>query len=163
MTAALDHIVNWGRPKIKALLRTPDTYDCKTMLQQYKIHIWGGTEYANDATLHACDTILSRIDPLQQHFVDEVHLTAEVAFLDYNFVPPTLRRDIGILEFIHKFTFGLCYPGIEKLLPFLGHTRIWHGKQLESHTGRCMYRHGLFFKSLLGHICIYNRLHPYLI
>ena len=68
-------------------------YDKKTMLQQYKTHIWGGTEYANGAILHACDTVLSRIDRLQQHFLDELHLTAEVAFLDFNFAPATLRRD----------------------------------------------------------------------
>ena len=163
MSSAVDHIVSWARPEIKSLLRTRGIYDTRTMLQQYKTHIWGGTEYANGAILHACDTVLSRIDRLQQHFVDEMHLTAEVAFLDYNFALSTWRRDIGILGFIHKRILGLCHPGIEKLLPFLGHTGIWHDKQLDSHTGRCMYRHGLFFKSLFGHVCVYNRLQPYLI
>ena len=58
MSAAVDHIVSWARPKIKELLRTRGIYDCETMLQQYKTHIWGGTEYANGAILHACDTVL---------------------------------------------------------------------------------------------------------
>ena len=102
MNAAVDHIVSWARPKIKALLRTRGTYDQKTMLQQYKTHIWGGTEYANGAILHACDTVLARIDRLQQSFLDDMHLTSEVAFLDHNFATPTLRRDIGILGFIHN-------------------------------------------------------------
>jgi hypothetical protein len=163
MSSAVDHILSWARPKVKALIRTRTMYDKKTMLQQYKTHIWGGTEYANGAILHACDTVLSRIDRLQQHFLDELHLTAEVAFLDFNFAPATLRRDIGILGFIHKRVLGLCHPGIERLLPFLGSTGPWHDKQLESHTGQCLYRHSLFFKSLFGHVCVYNRLQPYLV
>ena len=92
-----------------------------------------------------------------------MHITSEVAFSDYNFASPTLRRDIGILGFIHKRVLGLCHPGIEKLLPFLGSTGPWHGKQLDSHTGVCIYRHNLFFKSLFGHVCVYNRLQPYLV
>ena len=152
-----------ARSKIKILLRTRGIHDIRTMLQRYKAHIWGDTEYANDAILYACDTVLSRIDRLQQEFLDEMHLTSEAAFLDFNFAPPRLRQDIRILPFIHKRTLGLCHLGIEKLLPFLGSTGIWHGKQLCSHIGKCMCRHSLFFKSLFRHVCDYHRLQLYLV
>ena len=164
MDKAVDNIMSWARPKVKALLRTKGQYNVSGMLHQYKAHIWGGTEYANGAILHASDTVLSRLDRLQKHFLDELHLTAEVAFLDYNFGPPTLRRDIGILGFIHKRVLGCCHPGIASLLPFAtAPSGRWHGKQLVSHLEECIYRRNWFFKSLFGYVLIYNRLPPFLV
>ena len=117
VSSTVDHIVSWARPEIKALLRTHGIYDTRTMLQQYKIHIQGGTEYTNGAILRACDTVLSRIDHLQEQFLDETHLIAEDAFLDYSFASQTLRRDIGILGFIHKRILGLCHQILRNCCP----------------------------------------------
>ena len=108
MDKAVDQIMGWTRTKVYVLI-----------LQQYKTHIWGGTEYGNGAILHACGAILSRLDRLQKHFLDEVHLTEEVLLLDYNFAPAFRRRDMVMLAFIHERVVGICHPAIERLLPFV--------------------------------------------
>ena len=43
-----------------------------------------------------------------------------ITFLDYNFAPPCLRRDIGLLGFVHKRVLGQCHPAIKYFLPWSG-------------------------------------------
>ena len=57
------------------------------------------------------------------------------AFMNFNFVPPDLRRNIGILGMIHKRVLGRCHPVFQKLLPFKSemdgeHAVGAHDKQL---------------------------------
>ena len=54
-------------------------------------------------------TELAKKERLQRHYVHELSLTEASAFLYYNFAPPTLRRDIGILGFLHKRVLGECH------------------------------------------------------
>ena len=65
-------------------------------------------------------------------------MTEELAFLNYNFASPILRRNIGMLGFLHKRVLGLSHPNIQKLLPFhedvFGSLRAGeHDKQLYGH------------------------------
>ena len=90
------------------------------MILQYKAHLWGFTEYQNGAIFHASATALDKIERLQSSFAHELHLTEHVAFLDYNFAPPGLRRDIGILGFLHKRVLGHSHCAIEKMFNFIG-------------------------------------------
>ena len=53
----------------------------------------------------------------------EVHLCEEVAFLDFNFAPPVVRRDVGMLGLIHKRIQGLAHPAYESLLPWAPSSR----------------------------------------
>ena len=54
-----------------------------------------------------------------------------MVFLDFNFAPLFLRRDISILGFIHKRIIGECHLGIKQLLLFSDISDRWHHKQLE--------------------------------
>ena len=159
MDHAIDAVVSIARPKVNAMLRTRGLYASHaTMIMQYKTHIWGITEYPNGAILHASNTALAKLDRLQHHYVNELHLTAEVAFLDHNFAPPSLRRQIGVLGFLHKRVLGNCHPEIASLLPFMDANGPWHNKQLYGHMDKCVTRWPLFLRSLFGMVQVYNRL-----
>ena len=158
MVQAIDHIVNVARPKIKAMLRTRGTYNVYEMIQQYKTHIWGLTEYHNGAIYHASGTALAKLDRLQASFLEELRMTEEVAFLDHNFAPSELRRDIGILGFLHKRVLEKCHVGLVRLLPMDQHEGKYHNRQLESFVLKCTSRHVLFNRSLFGMIGVYNRM-----
>ena len=106
MEPAVDQITCEVRPKIKALLRSRPFYSLEDMVTQFKTHIWGKIEYHHGATLHACDNAIARIEFLQSNFVRDLRITREMAFLDHNLAPLSLRRDIGLLGFIHKRVLG---------------------------------------------------------
>ena len=141
MNEAIDFVVTRARPKIKALLRARAFYTIVDLIIQFKNHIWGIIEYSHGCVMHASDSALARIDQLQKSFVRELRVTEEFVFLTYNFAPLELRRDIGILGFLHKRVFGECHPGILNLLPFSTQTYAWrHPKQLETHLDTCISR-----------------------
>ena len=158
MDDAIDHIVTTARPKIKALLRSRGTYDVKDMLCQFKTHIWGITEFANGAILHASKSSLNRLDNLQSSFLRDLGISEYQAFMEFNFAPAALRRDIGILGFLHKRSLELCHPGIMQFLPMNNHASQGHDKQTAFHLEKCIGRHQLYFRSLFGKILAYNRL-----
>ena len=85
-------------------------------------------------------------------------MTVEVAFLDHNFAPPTLRRDIGILGFLHKRVFNQCHPAVARLFPFMGPCPPYHNKQIDDHMYECIRRPGMYWRSVFGLAAKYNRL-----
>ena len=133
MDDAIDHIVTTARPKIKALLRSRVTYDIKDMLCQFKTHIWGITEFANGAILHASKSSLNRLDNLQSSFLRDLDISEYQAFMEFNFAPAALRRDIGILGFLHKRSLELNHAGIMQFLPMNNHASQDHDKQIAFH------------------------------
>ena len=118
MSPAVDQLVARVRPKVKALLRTRGMYSHADMMMQYKTHIWGLIEYHNGAIFHACETVLAKLDRVQTSFLEQIHSNDETGFLYYNFAPPVLRRDIGILGFLHKLVLGIGHPALAQFLQF---------------------------------------------
>ena len=102
MKPCLESVLDRTRPKIRALLRLKDLYSVSSMLNQYKSHIWGITEYSNGVLILAPPSQLQRLDKLQRWYLHELGLSDKEAFVDHNFAPPSLRRAIGILGFLHK-------------------------------------------------------------
>ena len=147
MNEAIDFVVTRARPKIKALLRARAFYDIADLITQFKIHIWGIIEFSHGCVMHASDTALARIDQLQKSFVRELRVCDEFVFMTYNFAPLELRRDIGVLGFLHKRVLGECHPAIVSLLPFSTQTYSWrHPKQLETHLDTCIARDRLYWR-----------------
>ena len=164
MSEAVDYIVGRARPKIKALLRSRAFYCLGDLIIQFKIHIWGIIEFSSGCLLHASESALARIDRLQSSFVQELRVSEEFVFLVYNFAPLELRRDIGILGFIHKRVLGDCHPAIPSLLPFSAVEVAWrHPKQLETHLNICVARPNLYWRSLFGLVHVYNRLPDHIV
>ena len=163
MAPAIDQICGRVRPKVKALLRTRGLYKPADMIMQYKTHIWGLIEYHSGAIMHACDSSLQKLDRIQVRFLEELHFTEQCAFLEHNFAPSELRRDIGILGFLHKRVLGLCHSGVKQLLPMSAHAGPWHSKQLDCRIAGVITQHNLYFRSLFGMAMVYNRLPEHIV
>ena len=163
MDQAIEKILAQVRPKRQAILRTKPHYCVRDLITQFKTHVWGLMEYHSGAIFHASDTLLERFDSAQRGFLQEIDVTPEAAFIEHNFAPPRLRRNIGMLRFLHKRVLGLSHPAIQRLLPFhadfFGSLRTGeHNKQLYDHILDVQQQQSLHRRSVFGMVHIYNRL-----
>jgi hypothetical protein len=163
MHQAIDAILAQIRPKMKVILRTRGHYAVSDLINQFKTHIWGIMEIHNGAIFHAASSALDRIDHLQKHFLDELGITEMDAFLRYNFAPPVLRRNIGILGLLHKRVLGKAHPIFQRLLPF--HRDVFgslrpaeHDRQLYGHILEVHRQYSLHDRSIFSMVYVYNRL-----
>lgn len=93
--------------------------------------------------------ICENIDKAQNRFLRELGITTEHAFMEYVFVPPSLRRIIGVLGFPHKRVLRKCLPSTAILWPFWptqpeeirprGHTKKLYGHFVEIRYRRAIY------------------------
>ena len=162
MKSAIERILVQIRPKIAAILRTRQHYDAKDLIGQFKTHVWGIMEQNNGAIFHASRYLLEKLDSCQRSFLKKLDMNEEAAFLDFNFAPPSLRRDIGILGMLHKRVLGLAHPIFDRLLPFHceshGASTGSHTKQLYGHILQADFQLHLHKRSIFGMVHIYNRL-----
>ena len=97
MNHGIENILARMRPKVVAILRLRGHYHLKELLNQFQTHVWGLVEYQNGAIFHAAAHLLNKINRIQNKFLEELGLDVKTAFIEYNFVPLDVRRDIGIL------------------------------------------------------------------
>ena len=70
-----------------------------------------------------------------------------------------LRRDIGILGFIHKRILEKCHPLLFELMPRRNADRFdYHNKPIDISMDQNLKFRSLFDRSLFGRILLYNRL-----
>ena len=108
MHSAVEQVLSKIRPKITAILRTRQYYSLENLILQFKTQIWGLIETNMGGYFHAASSLLDRIDGAQNRFLHELDVTPATAFLEFNFAPPSLRRNIGILGLLHKRVLGKC-------------------------------------------------------
>ena len=168
MDKAIDKILTQVKPKVQAILRTRRHYEARDLIGQFKTHIWSLLEMHNGCIFYASDTQLSRLDAIQPRFLRELDVAEDVAFLNFNFAPTQLKRNIGILGLLHKRVIGECHPMFSTLLPFcveMGQPTLpgGHDKQLYGylHEARCQL--ALFFRSIFAMVTVYNRLPQYVV
>ena len=120
-------------------------------------------EIHNGAIFHASDSALQKLDSLQNHFLKSIGMDVAKAFVDFNFAPPRLRRNIGVLGLLHKRVLGKCHPVFQKLLPF--HVDVFgslrpreHSRQLYGHILEVRNQHSLHSRSIFGMVYEYNKL-----
>ena len=132
------------------------------MIMQYKAHVLPIAEMNNGAIYHATTTVLKRLDNTYYSFVRELNVHQSSAFMCHNLGPLEMRRDIGMLGFLHKIVLGECHPGITALFPFASSSAYLHGdrhnRQFQVQWDKCRYQKALFGRSVLGVTCVYNRL-----
>ena len=106
---------------------------------------------------------------MQRGFLQGILSVDFNAFSVYNFAPPSLRRNIGILGLIHKRVLGLAHTEFEKFMPFVpasyyeSRVRPRHNKMLSTRRSDIIYRHAIFNRSIFGSVDIYNRLPQWLV
>jgi len=163
MDHAIDKILTQARPKITAILRTRSHYSKKDLISQFKTHIWGIMETQNGAIFHSAEYLLEKLDSAQRRFLHELDLDEATAFMEFNFAPPSLRRDIGILGLLQKRVLGKAHPVFQKLLPFyadvFGNLRPGdHDRQLYGHNLDIKFQCVLYSRSIFGMVHVYNHL-----
>ena len=163
MHSCIDQVMSKVRPKINAILRMRGFYDVPQLLNQFKTHIWSLLEMNAGAIFHAASSLLDRFDKAQNSFLKELDMTSEQAFLEFNFAPPKLTRNIAMLGMLHKRVLGKCHPSFEHLLPwhadrFPESTGSGHSKRLYGHWCEATAHPVLFAKSIFCFIDVYNNL-----
>ena len=159
----IENILARMRPKVRAILRLRGHYPIKELLGQFKTHVWGLVEYQNGAIFHASAHHLQKIERVQDKFLEELGLDTQKAFLDYNFAPLDVRRNIGILGLLHKRVLGLSHPIFQELLPFFGDVFGYqiegrHGRQLYGQFLEVSFQYDIFQRSIFAMCSVYNNL-----
>jgi len=163
MQQAIEKILSQIRPKIKAILRTKPYYSVGELINQFKTHVWGLMEIHNAGIFHASDYLLQKLDSAQHDFLIDLGVEEADAFLQHNFAPPSLRRNIGVLGLLQKRVLGLSHPVFQDLLPY--HVDVFgslrpgeHDKQLYGHILNVQYQQALHGRSIFSMVYVYNRL-----
>jgi hypothetical protein len=65
MAPCVDRILTKSRPTIRFLLRVKEMYFLKSILTQFKAHLWSVIEYHNGALIMAASTQIARLDSTQ--------------------------------------------------------------------------------------------------
>ena len=117
---------------------------------------------------HASTSLLDKIDQVQTNFIRKIGVSDREAFLEHNFMPCILRRNIAILGLLHKRVIGKCHASFEQLLPWYSHKfdvprGIGHNKQLYGHWLEATQHPALFSRSIFSMVDFYNNLPQYVV
>ena len=133
--------------------------DLKTVLNQFKCQIWGDMEYHNGALIVASIPDREKLDKFQRWFLRELGMTDWHAFVNFNLAPPSMRRRIAMLGFIHKRVLGECHPLVRQLLPMCPEgTPGRHSKSLVIDRVTNSEYEYLWDRSIYMYALMYNRL-----
>ena len=166
----IQRIVKKCRPKIRAIMRMRGVYNAANLIQQFKTHVWCLLEGSVGAIFHAYNSDLDKLDNLQNSFVRQLNMTPENAFIDFNFAPLHLRRDIGCLGLLFKVSRGIAHQKFSSLfspaLPREYHSR--HSLRSAPHQFQihdfCDGRHSdLMSRSMFGMVRVWNKLPSHLV
>ena len=170
MAVTISKILRKARPKLTTLLRTGRYYNTRELVRQFKTHVLNILESSNGAIYHATATVLAPLDHVADSFIRDVGLTRETALLEYNLAPTELRRDIGMLGFLHKAALKQAHDDILALFPHapdqaqrMHNTRLAnrrHDRQLLDRVRGfsdkiCL---DIFTRSIFGLVRVYNLL-----
>jgi len=159
MHSDIDSLLRRCRPKVHSILRAQRYYSVAQSINLFKTHIWGVIEYHTAAIFHSCDTLLNKLDDLQARFCDKLNISTREAFLNFNFAPLYLRRNIAMLAVLHKRVHNQCHPAFHALFPFAETLNPnYHDKQLSTRFPRAFFQPTLFRRSIFTLTYCYNRL-----
>ena len=114
-------------------------------------------EFQNGAIAYVPPSKLQLLDKAQSKFLKDLHSNEKATFIQHNFAPPSLRRDIGLLGLLHKRVLGIAYPAYEVLLPWAMHPAVTgHTKQIYDHMPEYKFRRVMFCRSLFGMVTVYT-------
>jgi len=156
----LRHSCQW---KLRTLMRTQRFYSTEELTNLYKSQILSYVEYRTPAIYHACDSVVSRIDWIQDRFLKDIGVSDEEALLYCSLAPLTTRRDIAMLGLIHRTVLGQGPPHFKQWVQLSSNRRTAAGADAHTHCRHLVsHRHGNFLdvlkRSFLGLVDVYNLL-----
>ena len=135
------------------------------MVRQYKTHVLCLLEINPGGYYHALDSVLAPLDNLQTQFLREIEVSETSAFLTFNLLPLSTRRDIGMLGLIYKSVRGIAHSDLQELFPRARPRNHRYETKLKSHRhpyqleeARPGTHHALLRRSIFGLARIWNRL-----
>jgi len=135
-----------------------DVYSLDTLMCQFKTHVWSHLEHHSGAVIMAKAADRERIDKMQRGFLYNLGCDDTDAFLTFNLAPPSIRRTIAMLGFVHKRVLGKCHPALIKALPFADYALPYHDKTLSAVLDECKHFPHMHNNSLWYFVILYNRL-----
>ena len=95
-------------------------------------------------------------------------MSESVAFLEHNFSPIPLRRNIAVLGLLHKRVLGQAHISFDQLLPwytdgFPSGRGFGHDKALYGHWAEVTHHRQLFNRSIFSMSDIYNNLPQFVV
>ena len=151
--------------RLSSLLRPRRFFTTPELMRLYKAHMLSYSESGMSGYFHASATVLDGIDRVQRRFLREMGMTDEDALLHFRLAPLGLRRQIGILGYLHRMNLGLATRQMTELFPLVGrrdartHFQLratFHDKQIHDrvHANST----DQFRRSIFGMVECYNAL-----
>ena len=150
--------------RLSALLRPRKFFSTPELMRLYKAHVLSHIESGTAGYFHASASVLSSLDSVQRRLLRELELTEEEALLRFRLAPLHVRREIGMLGFLHRVNLGQTSDQIAELFPRVGERQPsgyqlrvrFHNKQIFDHIDN--YSTNLIRRSILGMVSCYNAL-----
>ncbi len=117
MHACVEKFFKKAKPKARRLLRARRFFSVSQLVTQFKSHIWGVVESVTAAVYHVAPSVVSKLDRIQESFVEKLALSERDAFLRFGLHPLKLRRDIAMLGVLHKCAHGTAHADLCELFP----------------------------------------------
>ena len=160
--SCIDQFLSKIRPKITAISRTRRYYSVPDLISQFKTHIWELIEMNIGDYIHACISLFDRLDHAQNRFLCELNLSTAEAFLEFNFAPPNLRRNVAVLGLLPKRVISKCHPVYKRLFSWYSQRfpkeRGFGHVQLNNHCVEIPAHQHLYNRSFFPMTDIYNNL-----
>ena len=106
MEDAINEIVGIARVHLQTLLRGKHLFTQEGLVRLFKQQVVPHVEYATPAIYHAPRFFLNRLDQVEADFLEELGVTAREAFLNLRLLPLSPRRDVAMLDLIHRCVLG---------------------------------------------------------
>jgi hypothetical protein len=159
MADAVDELVSSVTWKLRTLLRTRRFYSTADMLCLYKAHVLSFIEYRTAAIYHALREALTRLDRVQEKFLEDIGISSEDALLHFNLAPLESRRDMAMLGLIHRTAMGKGPKHFRQFFQVAGPSPSnRHRFTLVDQCSRGEGRSTLRRRSAFGLIQVYNKL-----
>ena len=114
MDKEVDNLVRLCSLKLRTLLRGRRFFTTAQLVQQYKSNVLPFLEYPTPALYHATQTVLNKVDQVQDTFLRKAGLTKEEALNKYRLAPLSTRRDIAMLGLVHRTVLGHGPPHFQE-------------------------------------------------
>ena len=88
------------------LLRSRRSFSVEDLVLRYKQQVLSYIGYRSAAIHHATNTVLNRIDKLQDKFLLELGIAREAVIIDFSLALLSMRRDIAVLGHLHRSALG---------------------------------------------------------
>ena len=102
MSEAITECIHEASWRLRTILRTRRFYCDLELVLHFKSHVLSYLEYRIAGIYHAITTALTPLDRILDRLLRDINMSATEALLNCNLAPLSSRRDIAMLDIIHR-------------------------------------------------------------